>query len=191
MGQYPSHGPGRGVLRPVRSCRYHGADLRRHDGHGLVFLSDEPPVRGGHARPAPAAGDPVLDPLSHRLGHADGRKPAGGPADGRRGPADRHKADGGAFDVAGRGHPAGPVLYGAGHLLRHDHRMAPGGAGAVRRGQRPGSDRYLAGPAAGQSAADWLCHSGCHASSDRMADAGIPADPGAGPDPAKGLYHIL
>lgn len=58
----------------------------RHDGHGVVFLSDEPPVRGGHARPAPAAGDPVLDPLSHRLGHAGGRKPAGGPADSRESP---------------------------------------------------------------------------------------------------------
>ena len=174
--------PDRAVRRYLRHRRGAGADLRRHHGHGGVLLSDADPVRGGHARPAPAAGDPVLDPFSHRLGHAGGGEPAGAGGDGPGGPAGRPGFDTGPADVVRGGHPAGPDLPGPGDPVRHGHRVAAGGAGAVRRRQLPGGSADLAGPAAGGASAGRLHHAGRPARRYPVADAGVSADLRPGPE---------
>ena len=76
---------------------------------------------------------------------------------------------------------AAPDLPGPGDPVRHGHRVAAGGAGAVRRRQLPGGSADLAGPAAGGASAGRLHHAGRPARRYPVADAGVSADLRPGP----------
>lgn len=109
-------------------------------------------------------------------------EPAGAGSDGPGGPAGRPGSDAGPADVVRGGHPAGPDLPGPGDPVRHGHRVAAGGAGAVRRRQLPGGGADLAGPATGGASAGRLHHAGRPARHYPVADAGVSADLRPGPE---------